>query len=551
MAASILARRALSRSRWALVRHFAVAAADSKAVKARLAAWDALVAAGQQPQSIRQAARVSSRNARVAVSLCRNVAPGFVGTQVSEDDLHPASSAKEVELDLACTLMQVLQAVLPDAANASGLHSIVAARVNGKVLDLSSALEDAPSSPEGALDVAFLPAYTVQGQAVYWHSAAHVLGFGLEAAHRDDIHLTDGPAVSEGGGGFFYEAALPRGHRLHVDDAASKAVLKAAKGLVKDKAVFQRLTVPREVAMEAFADNPFKVALLQSLPDAEPITLYRCGPFVDLCRGPHVPHTGLFKGLAVTRVAGSHWQGDLPRLPLFSSGEGEADDQGVLLQRAYGVAFPDAATLDKWREYMAEAARRDHRVVGASQGLFMFHPHSPGSAFMLPHGMRVYNTLVNTVKAELSAGGYEEVMTPQLFRPELWQTSGHWQHYQDDMFGVADVQQVDGRRPPSDSSADLFGLKPMNCPAHCLIFGAAARSYRDLPFRVADFSSLHRNEASGALGGLTRLRRFHQDDAHIFCTPGQVQQEVLGCLAMVGFLYAKFGLKFKLRLSTR
>lgn len=208
------------------------------------------------------------------------------------------------------------------------------------------------------------------------------------------------------------------------------------------------------------------------------------------------------------------------------------------MQRIYGISFPDKKQLDEHKKLLEEAAKRDHRKIGKEQELFFFHELSPGSCFFLPHGTRIYNTLVEFLRAEYWKRGYEEVITPNMYNAKLWETSGHWQNYQENMF-TFEVEK------------DKFGLKPMNCPGHCLLFGHRERSYRELPWRVADFGVIHRNEFSGALTGLTRVRRFQQDDTHIFCTEDQVKQEIHGLFDFLKYVYGVFGFTFRLKLSTR
>lgn len=262
---------------------------------------------------------------------------------------------------------------------------------------------------------------------------------------------------------------------------------------------------------------------------------------------------GILSSFAITRCGASHWE--------------DKD----LLQRVYGISFPNNALLKEWQHLQEEAKKRDHRVVGKNQQLFMFHPLSPGSSFFLPHGTRIFNTLANFIRDEYRRRGYDEVITPLIFKKDLWETSGHLKNYHEDMFmvtqGIAESGDVThchehlhgddddghhhhGEHPPPQY--DQFGLKPMNCPGHCILFRESKKySYRELPVRLADFSALHRNEASGALTGLTRVRRFHQDDAHIFCTSDQVQQEISSCLQFIQHVYGVFGFTFQLRLSTR
>ncbi|RLN87360.1 hypothetical protein BBJ28_00001436 [Nothophytophthora sp. Chile5] len=367
----------------------------------------------------------------------------------------------------------------------------------------------------------------------------------LEEKFQEKIRLTDGPALSEGG--FFYEMFLQDG--LTVSESDFDELGRRIKKIVKSRQPFERLQVTREFADELFAYSDFKRDMLRKIPEGEAISLYRCGPLIDLCRGPHVPHTGLLSSFEITRCGASHWEGK------------------ELLQRVYGVSFPSNALLTEWRHLQEEAKKRDHRLIGRAQQLFLFHPLSPGSSFFLPHGTRIFNTLADFIRGEYRRRGYDEVITPLIFKKELWATSGHLQNYHDDMFMVSQgiatddnsSSEMEGAEATHDHNHDhgeeeydQFGLKPMNCPGHCLLFRESKKySYRELPVRLADFSALHRNEASGALTGLTRVRRFHQDDAHIFCTAAQVQSEISQCLEFVQHVYGVFGFTFQLRLSTR
>ncbi|KAJ1673197.1 threonyl-tRNA synthetase, partial [Spiromyces aspiralis] len=239
--------------------------------------------------------------------------------------------------------------------------------------------------------------------------------------------------------------------------------------------------------------------------------------------GPHVPDTGRIGAIAILKNSASYFLGD-------------ANNDS--LQRVYGISFPDKKQMSQYKKFLEDAAKRDHRKIGREQELFFFHDLSPGSAFFLPHGARIYNTLLEFIRSQYWERGFQEVITPNMFNVKLWQQSGHWANYQEDMFGL-------------EVEKEKFALKPMNCPSHCLIFGMRDRSYRELPLKFADFGVLHRNEASGALTGLTRVRRFQQDDAHIFCMEDQVESEIAGCLSFLEDVYSIFNFTFELKLSTR
>lgn len=295
------------------------------------------------------------------------------------------------------------------------------------------------------------------------------------------------------------------------------------KKIVKEKQPFERLEMKKADLLKMFEYNEFKHRILNEKVTTETTTVYRCGPLIDLCRGPHVRNTGKIKAMKITKNSSTYW-------------EGKADAES--LQRVYGISFPDPKQLKEWEKLQEEAAKRDHRKIGQAQELFFFHELSPGSCFFQPRGAHIYNTLIDFIKTEYRKRGFSEVISPNIYNAKLWQTSGHWQHYAENMFSF-------------DVEKEKFALKPMNCPGHCLIFDHRIRSWRELPLRMADFGVLHRNELSGALTGLTRVRRFQQDDAHIFCTPEQIKEEITGCLHFLNHVYGIFGFTFDLVLSTR
>ncbi|PCH37518.1 threonyl-tRNA synthetase [Wolfiporia cocos MD-104 SS10] len=386
---------------------------------------------------------------------------------------------------------------------------IVIAKVNGNVWDLERPLE-------GSCSLELLDFEHPEGKRVFWHSSAHVLG---EAAERHyGCHLCIGPPTEDG---FFYEMAI--GDRV-VTNADYPALEKVSDLAIREKQKFERLVVSKEKLLEMFAYNKYKKHLIESkIPDGTSTTVYRCGPMVDLCVGPHIPHTGKIKAFMITKNSASYFLGD---------------SNNDSLQRIYGISFPDKKQLVEYKEFLAEAARRDHRKIGKEQELFFFNDLSPGSCFWLPHGTRIYNTLMELMRSEYFKRGYQEVISPNMYNSKLWETSGHWQNYKDDMF-VLGVEK------------EPWALKPMNCPGHCLIFDSRDRSYKELPIRMAEFGIIHRNEASGALTGLTRVRRFVQDDTHIFCMPSQIEEEIGHLFDFMQHIYGLFGFEFKLELSTR
>lgn len=378
-----------------------------------------------------------------------------------------------------------------------------------------SSSEDNESTPVISLQLLDFDS-SDEAKKVFWHSSAHVLGECCEL-HYDQCLLCIGPPVEDG---FYYEMSMPG----TVSDADFNQLESVAKSVIKQKQPFERLVVSKPDLLEMFKHNQYKLHIIQSkIPDGSSTTVYRCGPLIDLCRGPHVPDTGRIKAFQVTKNSASYWLGDC---------------KNESLQRIYGISFPTSKQLTQHKKFLEEAAKRDHRKIGREQDLFYFHELSPGSCFFLPHGTRIYNQLVDFIKHEYRVRGFQEVITPNIYNTKLWETSGHWQNYKENMFSF-------------EVEREKFALKPMNCPGHCLMFARGDRSYRDLPVRFADFGVLHRNEFSGALTGLTRVRRFQQDDAHIFCRPDQLKQEMAGCLEFLRDVYEIFGFEFSLKLSTR
>lgn len=355
-----------------------------------------------------------------------------------------------------------------------------------------------------------------QAQAVFWHSSAHCLGLAMEKKYG--CHLTHGPPVDNG---FFYDcymggSAVVEGDLKDLDKEVSRCC--------KAKQTFDRLLLSKEEALDMFQYNAFKREYIETrIPDGGCTTVYRNGDFVDLCRGPHVPYSTMIQAFSSTRTSSTNWLGKVDNDPL---------------QRVYGVSFPSKDKMKKYVEFQQKAKERDHRRVGVQQELFFFHHLSPGSAFFLPHGTRIYNRLTEFIRTEYWKRGYQEVTTPNMFNMELWEQSGHAAHYKDNMFRFG----VEGAE---------FGLKPMNCPGHCIMFSQGVKSYRELPLRYADFGVLHRNELSGALTGLTRVRRFCQDDAHVFCREDQIKVEILAALHFMKYVYGIFGMGYKLELSTK
>ncbi|KAI9258475.1 hypothetical protein BY458DRAFT_517986 [Sporodiniella umbellata] len=434
---------------------------------------------------------------------------------------------KEADEALAKKPREAIEITLPDGTVKEGIswetsplslamaiskslaERTVIAKVDGELWDL-------PRPFEKSCTLELLDFEHKEGKMVFWHSSAHMLGEACERHYG--CHLCIGPPLEEG---FYYEMSA---HERSVSQADYPNLEKIVSQVTKEKQPFERLVMTKEQLLEMFKHNQYKVHIINDkIPDGTSTTVYRCGPLIDLCRGPHVPHTGRVKAFAITKNSASYFLGDA---------------KNDSLQRLYGISFPDKKQMTEYKKFIEEAAKRDHRKIGKEQELFFFHELSPGSSFMLPHGARVYNGLIDLIKVEYQKRGFTEVVSPNMFNIKLWNQSGHAQKYKENMFCL----EVD---------KEEFALKPMNCPGHCLIFGHKERSYRDLPVRFADFGVLHRNEFSGALSGLTRVRRFQQDDAHIFCRVDQIEKEMSGCFDFLNHIYGIFGFDFHLKLSTR
>jgi threonyl-tRNA synthetase len=417
---------------------------------------------------------------------------------------------KELELEDGATGADVAAAIGPGLARAA-----LAIEVDGTLQDLSAAVRD------GAR-ISIVTAKSDGALALIRHDAAHVLAAAVTELYPG-VKISIGPAIENG---FYYDFEFPDG--VSVSDADFPAIEQAMRAHIKAAEAFEREDVAVASARERFVEQQqdYKVELIDDLiagEGVETVSLYTNGPFTDLCRGPHAPSTAAVKAFALQSVAGSYWRGDSTR---------------TMLTRIYGTAFFSKEDLDAHLEQLELARARDHRRLGRELGLFMFSELSPGSPFWKPAGMAIWNALTELWRTENAARGYREVKTPILYDVELWQQSGHWDKYKDNMY-FTDVED----RP--------MGLKPMNCPAHIQIYKDERHSYRDLPVRYSEAGLVHRHEASGVLHGLLRVRSFTQDDAHIFCSDDQVQDEVVQCLRFGFDLYTLFGLEPRLELSTR
>ncbi len=418
---------------------------------------------------------------------------------------------KELELPDGATGLDAARAIGPKLA-----EQAVLVRSNGAVQDVRLPLADGQP-------IQFLTTrdkHDPDALSVLRHSSAHLLAEAVRKLHPG-VKVAIGPAIENG---FYYDFEFPH----PISDADLSNIEQEMGRILGEGRTWNRTEIGRTEAKERFEreGEQYKVELIDTADD--PIMLYsQASPagdaFTDLCRGPHLQDSKPIKAFKLTGLAGAYWRGD---------------EKNTQLTRIYGTAFYDQADLDAYLERLEEARKRDHRRLGTQLDLFHFSEVSPGSPFWHPKGMAIWNVLEDLRRGENRARGYVEVRTPQIYDQELWVTSGHWEKYREHMFIF-------------ESESREFGLKPMNCPGHCLLYADGAWSYRDLPLRMAEAGVLHRDELTGALHGLLRVRMFSQDDAHLFCTPDQVEDEVLGCLEFGYSIYDRLGLEIKVELSTR
>ncbi|HHT7236789.1 MULTISPECIES: threonine--tRNA ligase [Bacillus] len=386
----------------------------------------------------------------------------------------------------------------------------VAGKVNNQFFDLRRNIEE-------NAEVEIITIDSNEGVEIARHSAAHILAQAVKRMYGD-INLGVGPVIENG---FYYDMDLPSS--VNVEDLPK--IEKEMKKIINENVKIERVEVSREEAKKLFKEmnDHLKLELLEAIPNGESVTLYKQGEFVDLCRGPHLPSTGYLKAFQLTNVSGAYWRGD---------------SNNQVLQRIYGVAFASQKELENYLHFVEEAAKRNHRKLGSELELFMFSEEAPGMPFYLPKGQIIRNELEAFLREIQKEYNYQEVRTPFMMNQELWEKSGHWGHYKDNMY----FSEVDNKS---------FALKPMNCPGHMLMFKNKLHSYRELPIRMCEFGQVHRHEFSGALNGLLRVRTFCQDDAHLFVTPEQIEDEIKSVMAQIDYVYKTFGFQYEVELSTR
>lgn len=387
-------------------------------------------------------------------------------------------------------------------------RAIIACEFEGNLIDLTR-----PINKSGS--IVFYKFDDDKGKDVFWHSSAHIMAAALLKINPN-IKLTIGPAIENG----FYYDVFPRDAFSNEDIPKIEAEFKK---IAKQNLDFERKEITKQEALKLFSDNKFKIEIIKELPEDEAISIYSFGDFVDLCRGPHLKRTKVVKAFKVMQMSGAYWRADSNREQLL---------------RIYGVSFPSNKELNEYLEKVKEAKKRDHKILGKQMDLFSFSEYAPGMPFLHNRGMVIWNELLDFWNEIHKEDGYEIIKTPIMMNRALWETSGHWDHYRENMY-TTNVDDTD------------YAIKPMNCPGGILVYKTKSHSYKELPIKSGEIGLVHRHELSGALSGLFRVRAFHQDDAHIFMREEQIKEQILGVLNLVEKVYGVLGLDYHLELSTR
>ena len=381
--------------------------------------------------------------------------------------------------------------------------------VNGEVKDLRYELQEDCELVIDTFDS------SLNGKKAYWHTTSHIMAQAVKRLFPD-VKFAIGPSIDDG---FYYDFDV---EKPFTDEDKAK-IEEEMKKIIKEDIEIKRFSLPKEKALELMKDQPYKVELIEELPEGEEISFYEQGDFTDLCAGPHLMSTGKVKAVKILSSSGAYWRGS---------------EKNKMLQRIYAISFPKASQLQEHLDLLEEAKKRDHKKLGKELELFMIAPEGPGFPFFLPKGMIIRNVLEDYWREIHRKHGYQEVKTPMILNEELWHRSGHWDHYKENMY-TTKIDDVD------------YGIKPMNCPGGMIVYKSKMHSYRDLPIRMGELGLVHRHEKSGELNGLFRVRCFTQDDAHIFCLPSQIEEEIAGVIKLVDEVYNLFGFDYSIELSTR
>ena len=412
----------------------------------------------------------------------------------------------KIEVKEGSTILEVAKQINEGLARNS-----LAGKVNGEVMDLRTPIKE-------SCKLEILTFDNEEGKKAFWHTTSHIMAQAVKRIYGDSAKLTIGPSIDNG---FYYDFDV---EKPFTEDDLSK-IEEEMKKIVKENLELTRYTLPRSEAIKLMKDRkePYKVELIEELPEGEEISFYNQGEFKELCAGPHIMSTGPVKAFKLLHSSSSYWRGD---------------ETKQTLQRIYGISFPKASMLEEYLKMLEEAKKRDHKKLGKELELFMITPEGPGFPFFLPKGMALRNVLEDFWRKKHVLNGYQEIKTPVILNEELWHRSGHWDHYKNNMY-TTKIDEQD------------YALKPMNCPGGMLVYKSKMHSYREFPIRLGELGLVHRHEKSGELNGLFRVRCFTQDDAHIFCLPTQIESEIINLMKLINEVYSIFGFSYTLELSTR
>ena len=411
----------------------------------------------------------------------------------------------KIEIEKGAKIIDVAQKISEGLA-----RNATCGEINGEIKDLRYEIQE-----DCDLVIHTFNQEDLEGKKAYWHTTSHIMAQAVKRLFPD-VKFAIGPSIDDG---FYYDFDVEK----PFTDEDKEKIEEEMKKIIKEDIKIERFSLPKKEALELMKEQPYKQELIEELPEGEEISFYKQGDFTDLCAGPHLMSTGKVKSIKILSSSGAYWRGS---------------EKNKMLQRIYAISFPKASMLQEYLDLLEEAKKRDHKKLGKELELFMISPEGPGFPFFLPKGMVLRNVLEDYWRKIHREHGYQEVKTPMILNEELWHRSGHWDHYKENMY-TTKIDDTD------------YGIKPMNCPGGMIVYKSKMRSYKDLPIRMGELGLVHRHEKSGELNGLFRVRCFTQDDAHIFCLPSQIEEEISGVIKLVDEVYKLFGFDYKVELSTR
>ena len=411
----------------------------------------------------------------------------------------------KIEIEKGAKIIDVAQKISEGLA-----RNATCGEINGEIKDLRYEIQE-----DCDLVIHTFNQEDLEGKKAYWHTTSHIMAQAVKRLFPN-VKFAIGPSIDDG---FYYDFDVEK----PFTDEDKEKIEEEMKKIIKEDIKIERFSLPKKEALELMKEQPYKQELIEELPEGEEISFYKQGDFTDLCAGPHLMSTGKVKSVKILSSSGAYWRGS---------------EKNKMLQRIYAISFPKASMLQEYLDLLEEAKKRDHKKLGKELELFMISPEGPGFPFFLPKGMVLRNVLEDYWRKIHREHGYQEVKTPMILNEELWHRSGHWDHYKENMY-TTKIDDTD------------YGIKPMNCPGGMIVYKSKMRSYKDLPIRMGELGLVHRHEKSGELNGLFRVRCFTQDDAHIFCLPSQIEEEISGVIKLVDEVYKLFGFDYKVELSTR